>query len=342
MPVLSVEEYNNVERAWDDVRSILAVDYIEVFEKQLLSSSVPEHIITIVRLNDKLRRPWVSEVAIKLRDCAREQVYVHMLIGVAKQLAASKREKDILEKLVLRVTNSTSYRQVSQDIQCKPRKKSSKASQGEMRLLLERASSVLAPNLNIDVLTSMNATQLSLPTSPRWVDSVNELDRARAMIEPHELVAVDTEWYSNSEGVIEVATLQVAIVNNEVLHSFVIDLIGTTNQVYRDRTVDFVKWLFHGSFVLLGFAFRQNDVPKLEAHVGSSLPATVNVLDLQHIAAENAAELPGLQNTIGRYSTIPLSKKEQCSDWASRPLSPSQLEYAGLDAAVLLVLYSLW
>lgn len=338
LPVLSVEEYNNVERAWDDVRSILAVDCIEIFEKQLLNSSVPEHIITIVRLNDKLRRPWVSEVAIKLRDFAREQVYVHMLIDVAKQLAASTREKDILEKLALRVTNSTSCRQVSQDLQCKPRKKSSKASQGEMWLLLEKASSGLAPSLNIDVLTSMNATQLSLPTSPQWVDSVNELDRARAMIEPHELVAVDTEWYTNSEGVIEVATLQVAIVNNEVLHSFVIDLIGTTNQVYRDRTVDFVKWLFHGSFVLLGFAFRHNDVPKLEAHVGSSLPATVNVLDLQHIAAEDAAELPGLQNTIGRYSTIPLSKKEQCSDWASRPLSPSQLEYAGLDAAVLLVL----
>lgn len=339
MPVLSVEELNNVERAWDDVRSILSVDCMEVFEKRLLSSSVAEHIITIVRLNDKLRRPWISEVAIKLRDCAREQIYVHMLIDVAKQVATSKRVKDILEKLVLRVTNSTCYRQVPQDLQCKPtRKKSSKASQGEMWLLLERASSVLARNLNINTLTSNNTTQLSLPTSPQWVDSVDELDRTKAMIEPHELVAIDTEWYTNSEGVIEVATLQVAIVNSEVLHSFVIDLIGTTNRVYRDRTVDFVKWLFQGSFVLLGFAFHHNDVPKLEAHVGSSLSATVNVLDLQQIAAEDATELPGLQNTIARYSTIPLSKEEQCSDWASRPLSPSQLEYAGLDAAVLLVL----
>lgn len=337
-PVVSAEEFNNVERAWDDIRAALSIDRIEVFEQLLLNSSLSEDIITIIRLNDKLRQPWISEVAIRLRDCAREHVYVHKLIDVAKQLAASKREKGILEKLDLRVSNSANHGEVSRGLRCKPRKRSGKALQGTMQLLLERACRVLAPNLSMDVLTSRDKTQLSLPNVPEWVDDVDELERAKALIETHELVAIDTEWYTNSKGASEVATLQVAVVNNEVLHSFVIDLMVTSNQVYRTCTVDFVKWLFEGRFVLVGYAFCHNDVPKLEAHVGVSLLASIHVLDLQHIAADGAAELPGLQNTIGRYSTVPLSKDEQCSDWACRPLSTTQLEYAGLDAGVLLVL----
>ena len=31
-----------------------------------------------------------------------------------------------------------------------------------------------------------------------------------------------------------------------------------------------------------------------------------------------------------------LDKRAQCSDWARRPLSPGQVEYAALDAVVLL------
>ena len=50
------------------------------------------------------------------------------------------------------------------------------------------------------------------------------------------------------------------------------------------------------------------------------------------------SNLPGLKACVARYSPVPLSKDCQCSDWANRPLSKAQLDYAGLDAAILLVL----
>merc|ERR1712157_702466 len=50
------------------------------------------------------------------------------------------------------------------------------------------------------------------------------------------------------------------------------------------------------------------------------------------------SNLPGLKACVARYASMPLSKDCQCSDWGRRPLSKAQLNYAGLDAAVLLVL----
>jgi len=82
------------------------------------------------------------------------------------------------------------------------------------------------------------------------------------------------------------------------------------------------------------------------------------VLDLQSVFATDNAEkhhhhhqqqqprtsrskvlnLPGLKACVSRYASVPLSKDCQCSEWGRRPLSKAQLEYAGLDAAILLVL----
>jgi len=50
------------------------------------------------------------------------------------------------------------------------------------------------------------------------------------------------------------------------------------------------------------------------------------------------SNLPGLKACVSKYTSVPLSKDCQCSDWGRRPLSKAQLEYAGLDAAILLVL----
>jgi ribonuclease D len=80
------------------------------------------------------------------------------------------------------------------------------------------------------------------------------------------------------------------------------------------------------------------------------------VVDMQIVAAYythsaqgkrlTKSTMPGLKSTCARYLasavdcnvTYALEKKEQCSDWSQRPLRLSQLEYAGLDAGVLLVL----
>jgi ribonuclease D len=105
--------------------------------------------------------------------------------------------------------------------------------------------------------------------------------------------------------------------------------------VYQKLAQHVVQWLFESDVTVLGFSFG-HDVPMLEAFVGHSLPH--NFLDLQLLMTADGSSVPGLKACAARFSTMPLSKDEQCSDWARRPLSQSQMYYAGLDAAVLLVL----
>jgi hypothetical protein len=120
--------------------------------------------------------------------------------------------------------------------------------------------------------------------------------------------------------------------------------------------------------IVMGFAIR-HDLPMLEnvfeANSGDdddtndcnveresttkrTPPNYSRVLDLQSVCVAANEEmqrtncrrsnLPGLKACVARYSSLPLSKDCQCSDWANRPLSKAQLDYAGLDAAILLVL----
>ena len=93
----------------------------------------------------------------------------------------------------------------------------------------------------------------------------------------------------------------------------------------------------------------------ISSYVGEEISlCSPKLFDLQLIAAHkmakdagngcNMSSLPGLKSCCSYFlggsntQSWELSKVEQCSDWSHRPLTSNQLEYAGLDAAVLLVL----
>ena len=333
-PSLTSEEQQAYHRAWGAIQGILSLKDELWFGQFLGDLSCPKELLTVVRLNDKLRQPWIPEVAIKLRQYTRGVSYIEQLIQVASSIASSKREVSLLDKLRAQVEDPSSYRQVSL---VPLRRNKPPLLHESVSPLWQKACSLVSEHLGMQHLESRNTNQLSLPISPEWVDTFEGLNGVKAVLAIHELVAIDTEWYDDKDdGKTRLATLQVAFASGTVLFSYVVDLIGL-NQDYRDAVVDFVKWLFDGKFLLLGFAVHHNDVPKLEKYVGASLSTTNNLLDLQQIAA-TTCELPGLQATIARYSKIQLCKEEQCSDWARRPLTSAQLQYGGLDAAVLLVL----
>ncbi|KAL3797976.1 hypothetical protein HJC23_013214 [Cyclotella cryptica] len=147
---------------------------------------------------------------------------------------------------------------------------------------------------------------------------------------------------------------------------------------YYSMTCSMLRWLFleSGSHIV-GFA-PHHDLSLLSSYLGEEISvesSTSKIWDVQLLAAFQMAEdagrgvdegkrsvmssLPGLKSccsyfltdsvssgsslgsTIGKDSpSWSLSKREQCSNWRQRPLSVDQLEYAGLDAAVLLVLLS--
>ena len=121
--------------------------------------------------------------------------------------------------------------------------------------------------------------------------------------------------------------------------------------IYATSTCDFLRWLFLESDAhLLGFAHR-HDLHMISSYIEEDIQASsLRLWDLQLLAAHkmsgaggSTTSLPGLKSLcayfLGAAETAwELSKAEQCSNWARRPLTKSQLEYAGLDAAVLLVL----
>jgi len=94
--------------------------------------------------------------------------------------------------------------------------------------------------------------------------------------------------------------------------------------------------------VLLGPAARRNRFCYPRVLDLQSVFATDNIKMKQQQQSKGSrsttSNLPGLKACVARYTSVPLSKDCQCSDWGRRPLSGAQLDYAGLDAAVLLVL----
>jgi prolyl-tRNA editing enzyme YbaK/EbsC (Cys-tRNA(Pro) deacylase) len=161
--------------------------------------------------------------------------------------------------------------------------------------------------------------------------------------------AIDCEWRpSNSFGVENpVATLQLSTRRK----AFLVDLqvICQEFRVYPQKATDLESQLdrilskiFTSSQLpLLGYGVLQ-DVSKLAAsfpHL-TCFANYVCVIDLQTVASVIYAkalrqDLSSLQKIGAFFLGKRLDKREQCSDWAQRPLSQSQLDYALLDAAIL-------
>lgn len=193
------------------------------------------------------------------------------------------------------------------------------------------------------------------------------------------MVAIDSEWYFTPETIdtkrttkfkhrsMSVATLQIAYIDESVeendnttiptLRSFVIDLLSTEDG-FRDLAKEFVSWLFGSvscDVLILGFAFG-GDLRQLRkyAGIGNAKDSDNNVsslavvesrcLDIQQLLASEDelrnGRVPGLKRCASQFFGKPLKKDDQCSDWTVRPLRSSQLEYAALDAVILLVILS--
>lgn len=99
--------------------------------------------------------------------------------------------------------------------------------------------------------------------------------------------------------------------------------------------------LFGGRFFVVGFD-PIGDLKSLIRSYGYLLPELLNSVradafhDLRSIRTLATGEIDSsLSDLCNRVLKYPLNKKEQCSDWASRPLTSSQLQYAALDALCL-------
>lgn len=170
-----------------------------------------------------------------------------------------------------------------------------------------------------------------------WVDEVNGLHNASCYIEGCKVLGIDCEWkpnYEKGSKPNKVSILQVA----SEKRAFIFDLIKLATDV-PDVLDNCLISILHSSRILkLGYNF-QCDVSQLTQSYGElkCFKHYEMLLDIQNMFKEPRGGLSGLAKKVLGAG---LNKTRRNSNWEQRPLSQHQLEYAALDAAVLVHIFS--
>lgn len=160
-----------------------------------------------------------------------------------------------------------------------------------------------------------------------WVDEVNGLQNATSHLEECKVVGLDCEWKPNYEK---------GVKPNKIV--FILDLIKLVRDV-PDILDNCLTNILHSPGILkLGYNF-QCDIKQLSHSYGElkCFKHFEMLLDIQNVFKEPRGGLAGLAEKI---LGAPLNKTRRNSNWEQRPLTQNQLEYAALDAAVLIRIFN--
>ncbi|RDX91573.1 Exonuclease mut-7-like protein [Mucuna pruriens] len=169
-----------------------------------------------------------------------------------------------------------------------------------------------------------------------WVDEVEGLLDATRHIEGFKVIGLDCEWkpnYVKGSKPNKVSIMQIA--SEKMV--FIFDLIKLHKEVPDILDDCLTRILLSPRILKLGYNF-QCDVRQL-AHSYEKLRCFKNyemLLDIQNVFKEPRGGLAGLTEKILGAS---LNKTRRNSNWEQRPLTPNQLEYAALDAVVLVHIF---
>ncbi|GFP79127.1 exonuclease mut-7 homolog [Phtheirospermum japonicum] len=164
-----------------------------------------------------------------------------------------------------------------------------------------------------------------------WVDEVNSLRDAISHFEECKVVGVDCEWkpnYQKGSRPSKVSIMQIASEKKV----YILDLIKLYEDVPSVLDECLARLLHSPSYNF------QCDIHQLAQSYGE-LNCFKNyemLLDIQNVFKEPRGGLSGLAEKILGTG---LNKTRRNSNWEQRPLSHYQLEYAALDAAVLLHIF---
>ncbi|KAH9306065.1 hypothetical protein KI387_010469, partial [Taxus chinensis] len=173
-----------------------------------------------------------------------------------------------------------------------------------------------------------------------WVDTIEGLVDATNYFNSPEVkvVGIDCEWKPNclrGEDPNQVSILQIAT-EKKVL---IFDMIGLSEGEH-DALDTCLKVVFHSPNILkLGYAFHRDLEQLFESYRDlECFHFCDGILDLQKVYGSAKGGLSGLTKTILGSD---LNKERRMSNWERRPLTPSQLHYAALDAAVLIAIFNI-
>ncbi|CAN1161546.1 Exonuclease mut-7 homolog [Linum perenne] len=169
-----------------------------------------------------------------------------------------------------------------------------------------------------------------------WVDEANGLYNATSYIEGCKVVGLDCEWkpnYQKGSKPNRVSIMQIA--SEET--AFVLDLIRLSEDV-PDALDNCLTLILQSPGILkLGYNFKC-DIKQLAGSYSelNCFKQYQMLLDVQNVFKEPCGGLSGLAEKIMGAG---LNKTRRNSNWETRPLTQNQLEYAALDAAVLVHIF---
>ncbi|KAL2325579.1 hypothetical protein Fmac_024637 [Flemingia macrophylla] len=169
-----------------------------------------------------------------------------------------------------------------------------------------------------------------------WVDEAEGLLDATRHIEGFKVIGLDCEWKPNYVKGSKPNKVSIMQIGSERM-AFIFDLIKLHKEAPGILDDCLTRILLSPGILKLGYNF-QCDVKQL-ARSYEDLRCFKNyemLLDIQNVFREPRGGLAGLTEKILGAS---LNKTRRNSNWEQRPLTPNQLEYAALDAVVLVHIF---
>ncbi|GER55264.1 3-5 exonuclease [Striga asiatica] len=164
-----------------------------------------------------------------------------------------------------------------------------------------------------------------------WVDEVNSLRDAISYFEECKVVGIDCEWKPNFEKGSKPSKVSIMQIASEK-KVYILDLIKLSKDAPGVLDKCLSRLLHSPSYNF------QCDIHQLSHSYGelNCFKHFEMLLDIQNVFKEPSGGLSGLAEKI---LGISLNKTRRNSNWEQRPLTHYQLEYAALDAAVLLHIF---
>jgi ribonuclease D len=163
-------------------------------------------------------------------------------------------------------------------------------------------------------------TNQSLP-SPLWVDKPNTFHQMLEDLTAQPRLAVDTESNSLHAYREQVCLVQFTTPTRDyVVDPLALHDLSALGPIFSDPQIEKIFHAAEYDLICLrrDFAFQ-----------------FANLFDTMHAARVLGYQFVGLDNLLGEKFRFEMDKRHQKADWAMRPLTPAQLDYARLDTHFL-------
>ncbi len=200
----------------------------------------------------------------------------------------------------------------------------------------------LKPEIKIDkdIFLSIKHIQNATITT---VTDLSSFENMISVLEKEKVLGIDTESKEQELCLIQIASKHDA---------FLIDLVELTDQIEKTHWKSLSDRILNNEAIeKLGFSLL-NDLKLIAKQLNLDFEIeSKSFIDLQIIwrNIDNTFKFPftvetpnkSLANLVKLCTGFKLNKKNQISNWKSRPLRPDQVEYAAIDALCLFEIYEI-